>query len=114
MGKIGWLVFALVVFGAWHHYRNPEPGQLSEVHGRVIMYSQTTCGYCVQKKQELRAAGIIFEEYFIDTDANKLAELQRKLGEAGYRPSAYGTPILDVHGFMLPNNPSLDTIRKHL
>jgi glutaredoxin len=104
----------LVVYGSWRNFTAPTLGKLPQAHDRVIMYSLTTCGFCVQKKQELRAAGIRFEEYYIDTNTAKNAELGEKLQLAGYPPKSYGTPILDVHGFMLPNNPSLEVIQRRL
>lgn len=82
--------------------------------GSVIMYSLTTCGYCAQKRAQLLAAGIQFEEHFVDSDPARMRELSVKLSNAGYRGGAIGTPTFDVNGNMLPNNPSLDTIREHL
>jgi hypothetical protein len=41
-------------------------------------------------------------------------ELNHKLEQSGLPPRSYGTPILDVHGTMLPNNPSMETIRRYL
>ena len=38
-------------------------------------------------------------------------ELNTKLSHAGFKPKSYGTPILDVHGIMLPNNPKLSLIK---
>lgn len=78
------------------------------------MYSLTTCGYCKQKGRELQAAGIAYTEYFIDQDGARRAELNQKLERAGLPPQRYGTPILDVHGRMLPNNPSLAVIKAQL
>jgi glutaredoxin len=98
-----------------------DPARTARVDGlqpyqqaRVIMYSLTTCGYCVQKRAQLLAAGIQFEEHFIDADSARMQELSVKLTNAGYRGGAIGTPTFEVNGKMLPNNPSLDTIRKHL
>lgn len=106
--------FLFVAYGGWRHFTAPVLGQLPQTHDKVIMYSLTTCGFCVQKKRELRAAGIGFEEYYIDTNTAKNAELGDKLAMAGYPPKQYGTPILDVHGFMLPNNPSLEEIKSRI
>jgi hypothetical protein len=41
-------------------------------------------------------------------------ELNAKLEQAGYPPRTYGTPIMDVHGWVLPNNPSLDVIKQYM
>lgn len=111
MNKLLVFVVVLMVYGAWQHFSQTSPGlQANAVHDEVIMYSLTTCGYCKQKRLELHAAGIVFTEYFIDKDVPRRNELNRKLEQAGFSPRRYGTPILDVHGRMLPNNPDLDVI----
>jgi protein-disulfide isomerase len=81
---------------------------------RIVMYSLTTCGYCNMKRAELKSHDIPFVEYFIDKDPARQRELFDKLAAAGYRGRAVGTPTFEVNGRMLPNNPSLATIRKHL
>jgi glutaredoxin len=93
----------------------PAPGQLQEYpRSRVVMYSLTTCGYCRLMREELRKRRIVFEEYFIDTEPARWQELIGKLQRAGIRPGSVGTPTLEVNGVMLPNNPSLRTVLKHL
>jgi protein-disulfide isomerase len=62
----------------------------------------------------LQAKGISFVEYFIDKDQERQRELFEKLLASGYRGGGIGTPTFEVNGKMLPNNPSLDTIIKHL
>ena len=80
----------------------------------IIMYSLTTCGYCNMKRAELKANGIPFTEHFIDKDKVAQRELFEKLLKSGYTGRGIGTPTFEVNGTMLPNNPSLATIRKHL
>jgi protein-disulfide isomerase len=81
---------------------------------RIVMYSLTTCGYCNMKRAELKSHGIPFVEYFIDSEPARKRELFDKLAASGYKGRAIGTPTFEVNGKMLPNNPSLATIRKHL
>jgi glutaredoxin len=81
---------------------------------QIVMYSLTTCGYCNEKRAQLRARGIPFTEHFIDTDVARQKELFEKLIAAGYRGGGVGTPTFEVNGRMLPNNPSLTTIIKHI
>lgn len=115
MGRLWKIVFMVLIgYGGWQHFNEVPDGKISKKHDKVIMYSQTTCGYCVEKKRELLAAGIRFSEYYIDKDTTRKKELGEKLTQAGYPPRSYGTPILDVHGYMLPNNPSLSEIRKRM
>jgi len=80
----------------------------------VIMYSLTTCGFCNQKRAQLRAEGIPFVEYFLDQDQERFQELIRKLEASGMKGGAIGTPSFEVNGTLLLNNPSLETIRRHL
>jgi len=111
------LFVALIAVGFYHWYSKPSeqvPAHIAAAHDQVYMYSLTTCGYCKKKAQEMASEGIRFTEYYIDKEPERNQELSEKLGKAGYPPRGYGTPILDVHGVMLPNNPSLDTIKKYL
>jgi glutaredoxin len=93
----------------------PDKGPLTEyAQARIVMYSLTTCGYCNIKRAELKSQGIPFVEHFIDKDPARKQELFAKLAAAGYKGRGVGTPTFEVNGRMLPNNPSLATIRKHL
>jgi glutaredoxin len=116
-GKFTAVVFVLVAaFLAWALI----PGLRGDTANKdfsgaqVVMYSLTTCVYCNEKRAQLRARGIPFTEYFIDTDAARQKELFEKLLVAGYRGGGIGTPTFEVNGKMLPNNPSLATIIKHI
>ena len=105
----------LIGFGAYKVFSERGADGLSHVavaHDEVIMYSLTTCGFCKQKARELKQEGIVFIEYFIDKDRKRKKELNTKLSQAGYKPKSYGTPIMDVHGVMLPNNPAISKIRQ--
>jgi len=109
------IILALIVFGAFKVYSDRGADELSRVagsHEEVIMYSLTTCGFCKQKARELRQEGIAFTEYYIDKDVKRRKELNSKLSQAGYKPKSYGTPIMDVHGVVMPNNPSLTEIKQ--
>ena len=110
------ILIALIGFGAYQTYLSQDGVNrvAVESHNEVIMYSLTTCGFCKQKANELHAEGIKFKEYYIDTNSIKQKELNEKLSRAGYKPRSYGTPIMDVHGVILPNNPSLNKIKKYL
>lgn len=80
----------------------------------VIMYSLSTCGYCVAKRRELDDLGIRYTERFLDGGGNADQELSSLLKRAGMPERAYGTPILDVNGEILPNNPPIEEIVRHL
>ena len=111
------LIVLLVLIGGyklWSEIEADSPPAQFSAHDEVIMYSLTTCGYCKQKGRELQAADIAFTEYFIDVDAKRRSELTAKLQQAGFAARTWGTPILDVHGVMLPNNPSVANIREHM
>jgi glutaredoxin len=78
----------------------------------IVMYSLTTCGFCVQKRQEFHANGIPFVEYFMDTDPAREDEFMAKLVAQGFQSGYFGTPSFDVNGKMMVNNPSTDDILK--
>ena len=108
------LIVTIAIYQAWVNYSDkPLSGAVAQ-HDELIMYSLTTCGYCKQKRQTLTEQGITFIEYFIDQDHLRQDELNGKLSEAGLPPKRYGTPIFDVKGTILPNNPSMDTIKWYL
>ncbi|MGA7801150.1 MAG: glutaredoxin family protein [Gammaproteobacteria bacterium] len=112
-----YLLYAIVAAGfyLWYgHQRGPEAGSYGRHPDTVIMYALTTCGYCKARAGQLRAEGIAFTEYYIDRDKRRREELNGKLSKAGFPPRGYATPILDVHGYMLPNNPSMAVIRQYL
>jgi len=116
-GRFTVAVFVLVaVFMAWALISGlRDDSATKDFSGaQVVMYSLTTCGYCNEKRAQLRARGIPFTEHFIDTDAARQKELFEKLIVAGYRGGGVGTPTFEVNGKMLPNNPSLSTIIKNL
>lgn len=118
-GLAKFLFVAALVVGAWIALPGLRPQSdmalPADVSGAsVVMYSLTTCPYCNQKRKQLRARGIPFTEYFVDREPARQQELFRKLEAAGYRGGAIGTPILEVNGKMLPNNPSMDTIISNL
>jgi len=90
-----------------------EPAALGEIDwqkSHIVMYSLTTCGFCVEKRQEMQAKGIPFTEYFLDTDAARNAEFGAKLQAAGVPGGAIGTPSFEVNGKLMLNNPPLDAI----
>ena len=117
IGKVLLVVFTVAI--AWALVpgtrQGPNPARQGDfANAGVVMYSLTTCGYCNQKRAELHAKGIPFVEYFIDKDQAAQRELFEKLMASGYRGGGIGTPTFEVNGKMLPNNPSLNTIIKHL
>ena len=77
------------------------------------MYSLTTCGYCAAKRREFDRAGIRYTELFVDTDGDAAESLSRKLAAIGHGGGGVGTPIVEVNGVLLPNNPPMAEIRKH-
>lgn len=99
------------------HARKAEGTVATQARAKeaVIMYSLSDCGYCVQKRKELHAAGIPFVEYFIDLEPARLEEWNNKVASLGFTDGTFiGTPTFDVNGTILPNNPPLEEIRRHL
>lgn len=111
------ILIIIISFGLYQAYTDGKLNVFeSDIvhHNELIMYSLTTCGFCKRKAKELKERNITFTEYFIDKDKRRRDELNNKLTKAGFKPKRYGTPIFDVHGVMLPNNPSIDKIIKNL
>lgn len=80
----------------------------------IVMYSLTTCSLCHHMRHKLESKNIAFIEYFIDEEPIRQEEVMGKLRSAGLSSRNVGTPILEVNGIMLPNNPSMTTVLKHL
>jgi len=89
--------------GQWTKPMNPE-------HDEVIMYSLSTCGNCVVTARALREEGIEFTELYIDKDQQAEDELHEKMRNAGIDVSFYYTPVLDINGTILANNPKFNLI----
>lgn len=89
--------------GQWIKHQNPE-------HDEVIMYSLSTCGNCVVTARALRKEGVDFTELYIDKDQQAEDELHSKMRNAGIDVSFYYTPVLDVKGTILANNPKFNLI----
>ena len=83
-------------------------------HDQVIMYSITGCENCENKRRELRTAQIPFVEYVVDLDIQGGREFGEKLESAGFTIGKVGYPSFDVKGTLIPNNPPLLQIKKHL
>ena len=106
-----YVFIAAGLFWAWRNYQPPIGDRLAP-DNKVVMYSLTTCGYCKQRAADFRRLGIPFKEVMIDNDQalqNRLIEQAMATGEGGV-----GTPIIDVNGTLLPNNPPLREIKKYL
>lgn len=81
---------------------------------RIVMYSLSTCGFCAEKRQQFDSMGVRYVELMIDEDPVAEARLNLRLREAGLDSGAIGTPIIEVNGTLLPNNPGLGEIGLHL
>lgn len=89
-------------------------GDYDPKNNTVVMYSLTTCGYCVKKRRELDEMGIRYTELFTDLDDSAHEQLSARIERAGLPNQSYGTPILEVNGVLLPNNPPMNEIVRHL
>jgi uncharacterized membrane protein YhaH (DUF805 family)/glutaredoxin len=81
---------------------------------RILMYSLSTCGYCTEKRRLFDRMGVRYTEYMIDEDQAAEDRLNSRMRQAGLPMDAVGTPIIEVNGTLLPNNPDLDEIATHL
>jgi len=58
---------------------------------KVLIYSTSTCPYCIRAKQFLRDNNIIFEDIDVSADQSAGEEMIRKSGQMG-------VPVLDIDG----------------
>ena len=80
----------------------------------VIIYSQSGCNYCQEKRELLTQKGVPFEEFYIDSSSVARFDMYKKLKASGYLEKSVGTPVIEVNGHIMPGNPSFDEIREHL
>ena len=107
-----------MILGGLFQYWNGNGGQWSapdkSEQDEIIMYSLSTCGNCVKTGRALRKEGIEFTELYIDKNKQSEDELHIKMRRAGIKTSFYYTPVLDIHGTILANNPALNVILKEV
>ena len=74
---------------------------------KVIVYSTSTCPYCVMAKNYLESLNVEFEEVNVQEDKEKAQEMIKKSGQMG-------VPVLDVGGEIIVgfNKPSVDAALK--
>jgi glutaredoxin-like YruB-family protein len=58
---------------------------------KVIVYSTRTCPYCRMLKDFLKENNIIFEDYDVGENREKLEEMIKKSGQIG-------VPVVDIDG----------------
>ena len=120
IGIKGKLYFVVLLFAGLVFYlaadnlmvENPEV-MLTE-HSQLIMYSITGCESCEAKRGEFARAGIRYVEYVVDRQPGVGEKFMDKLDQAGFPRNTVGYPSFDVRGMLIPNNPPLFQIMKHL
>ena len=58
---------------------------------KVIVYSTSTCPYCVMAKQWLKEKKVEFDDVNVGTDQEKAREMIKKSGQMG-------VPVIDIDG----------------
>jgi len=58
---------------------------------KVIVYSTTTCPYCVMAKEYLTKKGVKYEEKNVGVDQGSAEEMVEKSGQMG-------VPVIDIDG----------------
>ncbi|MCF6218236.1 MAG: hypothetical protein L3J62_07410 [Gammaproteobacteria bacterium] len=105
---------ALVVYLALDNLMVEHPEVQLTQHDQLIMYSLTGCSSCEEKRGELQRANIPYVEYVVDRQQFASDELTGKLNQAGFSVGGTGFPSFDVKGTLIPNNPPLFQIIKHM
>jgi glutaredoxin-like YruB-family protein len=69
----------------------------------VVLYSTSTCSYCVKAKEFLQQNRIPFTEYNVGQDLRKADEMVKKSGQMG-------VPVLDINGKIIVgfNQPEIE------
>lgn len=93
-----------------------EDGDLPEVSyapdNRIVMYSVAGCEECDAMRDWLRAEGLRFSDYAVDSDQNAADQLSEKL--AGLGGGNVQLPVMEINGKLMPNNPSRAAVRAKL
>lgn len=58
---------------------------------KVIVYSTSSCPYCVMVKEYLKSKNINFESIDVNSDYEKAMEMIQKSGQRG-------VPVIDING----------------
>lgn len=80
----------------------------------IVMYSLTTCSNSSARRASFERQGVAFTEHFVDESQRRNREMWSKLSDAGYSSTRLRTPVVEVNGHILPNNPSMAEIRAHM
>lgn len=112
------LLSIAVIAGSFYFFSKVDaqrpPAGIEHTQGSLVMYSLTTCGRCNLKRKELNEARIPFTEYFIDKDNAANKRLWDKINDAGMRMNSVGTPVFEINGELIMNNPPLETLKARL
>ena len=73
----------------------------------VVLYSTSTCSYCVKAKQFLQEKKVPFTEYNVGNDMRRADEMVKKSGQMG-------VPVLDINGRIIVgfNQPEIERALK--
>ena len=59
--------------------------------GNVIVYSTTTCPFCVMVKDWLKAKNVEYNDFNVGLDQSKAKEMMEKSGQMG-------VPVIEIEG----------------
>ncbi|MCX9158021.1 DUF805 domain-containing protein [Niveibacterium sp. 24ML] len=79
---------------------------------RIVMYSMAGCEDCDAMRDWLRAEGLRFSDYAVDSDQAAADQLSEKL--AGMGGGNVQLPVMEINGKLMPNNPSPAAVRAKL
>ena len=80
---------------------------------QVALYSASDCDSCTAMRRWLQSQDIHFVEHAIDANPAAAAALREKLSRAGIE-GQIRLPVLEVNGEMLPNDPEISEVQRHL
>jgi hypothetical protein len=104
------VVAVCVGYCGYQHFSRPKMGP----NDRIVVYSLSRCSLCKSLSDELRNAGIQFDEYYIDQDKSKESELAGKLQEHNVHERRILMPVVDLGVVLLLNRPTLSEIQSYI
>ena len=75
--------------------------------GNVIVYSTTTCPFCVMVKDWLKGKNVTYNDFNVGLDQGKAKEMMEKSGQMG-------VPVIEIEGEIIIgfDKPKLETALK--
>jgi len=88
-----------------------ETAKIDLSGARITMYSSKYCGNCDVMRRVLESRGVPFNEFMIDSEPPRAAEMQQKLQSAGYDANNPRLPTMEVNGKLMVDPSWLEVLK---